>query len=331
MIDGWRATVSFALTIAAAAGASCGPADTQVRASDAKRASLIRFTTGLAPAGPANRTLGEALARAYEQRSGDYRLVLLESAGGAIDTLDALQRGDTDCGVSLADVAYLAYAGRLDGRTEPYDAIRGVAVLDVAPIHVLARPGAGIQQIGDLAGHAVAVGPPGSESRVAARLILDAFGLAPEAIRAEHPRFDAAAAALKRGSIDAMFFTASAPAALVQSAIDDGARLLPLDGAPVAGLQQRYPFLRFARIHGGTYTGHPEEVRTIGVEKVLLCRSGLPEPVVYDLAVQLFELLPRVAWSAGREWFSALNHAPATPVPLHRGAAQFYRERELFP
>ena len=332
MIDRRRATFSFAvLAVAATALSSCVPGDARSLVRDDSDVRIVRFTIGLAPSGPANRTLGEALAREYQQQATGHRLELLESDGGAVDTLDAIQRGTTDCGVSLADVTYLAYAGRLSGRPQPYDDVRGVTVLDVAPIHVLARPGSGIRQLRDLPGHIVALGPPGSETRVAAGLVLQAFGVDPATVHAVHPRFDEAAASLKQGAVDAMFFTASAPAALVQSAIDDGARLLPLQGDAVVGLLQRYPFLRFARIHGGIYTSHDEAVRTIGVEKVVLCRRGLADDLVYELASHLFELLPRVAESAGREWYSALGHAPATPVPLHAGAASFFRERELFP
>lgn len=323
------------LAAAAAVTGSCarGEArfDTRPASPEPPGIPIIRLTTGLAAAGPANRSLGAALVEEYERLPDGGGLELLESVGGAVDTLEALQRGSTDCGVSLADVSYLAYAGLLEERPGRHDDLRGVAVLDVAPIHLLIRGGSGIRDVADLAGRVVAVGPVGSESRVAARLVLHAFGVPERSVRAETLGFDVAAAALNRGRVDAMFFTAAAPADLVQSAIEGGARLLPLQGAPVQVLLSQYPFLRFARIHGGLYPHHEQPTRTIGVEKVLLCRSGLSDARVYELTRHLFAVLPRVAAAAGHEWFSALEHAPATPVPLHPGAARFYRARELFP
>ena len=63
----------------------------------------------------------------------------------------------------------------------------------------------------------------------------------------------------------------------------------------------------------------------------MMSRADLADSVVYDFTKRLFNVLPQVASSLGRGRFSALEHAPATSVPLHPGAARYYRERELFP
>ena len=291
---------------------------------------LIRLTTGAAVGSPANRALGEALVRDYEFAASDTRFELIQGAQGAVDTLDDVQTGSTDCGMSLADVSYLAFAGRLGTRSERFDRLRGVAVLDMAPVHLLVRADACIRQVTDLRGRHVALGPDGSETQLIARQLLEAFGLA-RAITAHVLPFQTAAERLRSGELHAMFFTVSAPATLVENAIGSGVRLLPLHGGPLPPLLEQYRFLQLTHIPGGVYTHHAEPTRTVGVDKVVLCRADLPDSVVYDFTRRLFNVLPMIASSLGRGRFSALEHAPATPVPLHPGAARYYRERELFP
>ena len=62
---------------------------------------------------------------------------------------------------------------------------------------------------------------------------------------------------------------------------------------------------------------------------VLLARAGLDEALVRRLTSGLFHVLPRL--SARLDFLRGMvtERAPATPVPLHRGAALFYREKEL--
>ena len=101
---------------------------------------------------------------------------------------------------------------------------------------------------------------------------------------------------------------------------------LPLGGAAIERLRHDYPFFRPTIIHGGTYPGHRGSVRTIGVDNLLLCRRGLDEAIVHDLTRQFFAA-PAVAADPDAPWIS--SRRPATPIPLHEGAARYYREREL--
>jgi hypothetical protein len=291
---------------------------------------LIRLTTGAAVGSPANRALGEALVRDYELTSSDTRFELIQGAQGAVDTLQDVQSGSTDCGMSLADVSYFAFAGRIGGGSERFDRLRGVAVLDMAPVHLLVRADAGVRQVTDLRGRPVALGPDGSETQLIARQLLEAFGIA-NTITPHVLPFQAAADRLRAGELHAMFFTVSAPATLVENAIGAGVRLLPLHGGAIPPLLEQYRFLQLTQIPGGLYSGHAEATRTVGVDKVVLCRADLPDSLVYDFTRRLFNVLPQIASSLGRGRFSALEHAPATSVPLHPGAARYYRERELFP
>ena len=190
-------------------------------------------------------------------------------------------------------------------------------------------PAPNINSINDLRGHKVSLGPAGSETRFIADVVLQAFGVDRSTLHIAPLPFDTSFERLASGDIDALFATLGDPAPMVQAAAESGARLLPLEGAPIDALRRRFRFLQLTQISRGTYARHDAPVRTIGVEKTLLCRRDLSDEDVYRFTSRLFAALPSLASSLSRIRFTALEHAPATPVPLHPGATRYYREREL--
>jgi TRAP transporter TAXI family solute receptor len=251
--------------------------------------------------------------------------VRVQDTAGSVANVEALQRGDADVGLSYADVAYMAYVGRLDGREEAFAELRGIAVLELSPVHLVVRAGSAIAHAADLRGQRVAVGPAGSGSALTAQIVLRALGIDATAVLVEPLKYNEAAARLAAGTIDALFVTGSDPVDSVRASAQAGARILPLSGPAIERLRHDYPFFRPTIIHGGTYPGHSAPIRTIGVDNLLLCRRGLDEATVHDLTRQFFAQLPSMPILGGMD----LEQAPATPIPLHDGAARYYREREL--
>ena len=62
------------------------------------------------------------------------------------------------------------------------------------------------------------------------------------------------------------------------------------------------------------------EVKTVGVDAVLVCRKDLDEQTVYDLTKQLFLAVPRLAESDPEATMIDESYASAFPIPLHPGA-----------
>jgi uncharacterized protein len=132
------------------------------------------------------------------------------------------------------------------------------------------------------------------------------------------------------GQLDALFVNASYPFDRIEPAMKRGARLVPISGRPVDELINRYPFLRAVTIPAGTYPGQTAPVATVGVNVVLVCAADLSEPLVYDLTRSFFDALPLLAEAQPSLRLMDPEQAPATPIPLHDGAARYYRESELF-
>jgi uncharacterized protein len=286
-----------------------------------ERVMRLRLATG--PPGGGFLPLGEELVSAFSKRMSQVEISPLPSAG-AVANINAIHQGTAELAFTFADVAYLAFSGKLARNQPPFDQLRGIAVLQVAPIALVVRPGLAIRSPSDLRGRSVGVGPEGSGTAVTAGLLLQAFGLTAKDVRVETSGFQEAATKLLNGTLDAMFDNAINPAESLKRVADAGASFVPIEGPGADRVRRDYPFLTATVISRELYG---TSVHTIGVDGLLICRSDLDEALVYELTKQLFLSLKSLGRGALR--LMDVDQAPATPIPLHTGAARYYREREL--
>jgi len=283
---------------------------------------VVRLATGSRQAA----SLSRALADAY-RRSSETLDVRLSETPGSSSNVDAIQRGDADIGFAFADAAYLAYVGKQ--RASAYTRLRGIAVLEIDPIHIIVGSRSGITTPSQLRQRRVAFGPRGSGTASSAELVLSAFGIDANAVQQEFLPFGEATSRLAQGTLDAMFLAASDPADNVMVALKAGGRLIPIEGPPVERLRRDFSFLRRVAISPETYPELPASVHTIGVDNLLICRQDLDEQLVYELTRNLFDMLPALSAQQPSLRLVRMADVAATPVPLHEGAARYYREREL--
>jgi TRAP transporter TAXI family solute receptor len=300
--------------------AACRPA------ARAQAPAPLRLTTGTP--GATFYPLGQALAGEFGRTLPGVQIVIQDSAG-SVSNVERIQARESDIGLSFADVAYIAYVGRLHGSAEPFNRLRGIAVLQLTPLHLVVRGGSAIHDVSELRGRRVGLGPPGSGTALTAGLVLDAHGVGPGVFDGQTLRFNEAAGRLMAGTLDAMFVNAGFPAESVRAAMRSGATLLSIEGPAIDQLRHNYPFLRLTNIPAETYPGQRGAIHTIGVDTILVCRSDLDEALVYDLTRRFFESLPTLSSSQESLRRIDLEQAPATPIPLHEGAARYFREREL--
>ena len=288
-------------------------------------APVLRLADNSALITPLARELGIALP--------DVRVEIIPG------NIEEIVEGRADVGLALADWTHLTHGtGAADARRD--DGVRGIAVLDAAPLHLLVARDSGITHIGQVRGRRVRVGVPRNPvapgdlpfagSGVLAETVMAAFGVGPDEVQAESLSPAEALQRLTHGSLDAFFTTPFSPLSGVGDAMAAGARLLPIEGAIVTKLRQEYPFLRLTTIIPGTYPNQTHAVHTVGIDSLVVCRADLDGDLVYRLTKHLFVALRRLAVANPYLRRIDVSRVPATPIPLHPGAARYYRETELF-
>lgn len=300
---------------------SCG----QVQSAATEQPVTIRLSTGFRSGN--FRPFSEALAKGYGQLMPDVRIQHVDTSG-SLDNIQGLEDGAIDIGLSQAGIAYMAYNGRLRHSARPMRGIRGIAILNSSAVQLLVGPRSRIRSLDELVGRRVGVGPDGSGAAVIAHALLQGY-FSPGAVHEVDATVPQTTSMLLANAIDAAFTVSSVPNEDVKHMTEAGARLIPIRGPRVDRLRTMYPFFRSEIIPAAAYRGMDQPVNTLSVDVVLLVRAGLDDAVVRRLTDGLFRMLPQL--NAELPFLKGMvpERAPATPVPLHPGAALYYREREL--
>jgi TRAP transporter TAXI family solute receptor len=243
-------------------------------------------------------------------------------AGSAIGNVRSLQQRQADIVLAAADWVYYSYVGELDATTPAFEELRGIAVLPVTALVLVAGPRSGIHRFSDLEGHAVNIGRPETGLWRMSEMVLRASG-----IRSKTTTLASSAAieALKAGTLDAMFVGVTLDGVGLEPFVGSGARLLPVTGRSIDQLLRDYPFWPRAVVRPPA----SKPITTLGGINVFVCSSELSADLVYNFTRSFFELLPSLAADDVGMRFMDSESAAATPVPLHEGAARYYREREM--
>ena len=282
------------------------------------------------PAGGAYAPLGRALAKAYNARVPGVQVSATSASGpeGAADNAEEVEQGKADLAFSRADIAYQVFQ-QADAGESASAHLRSIAVLYTNAVHFIVRRASGITRGEEMRGHRVQMSED-TGGGMLARLVVEAYGLDIGEVQPIPASRRNALARLRANELDVRIFASAYPLAINDVGPSSPLALLPLTPVAIDRLRSRSPFFKPAVIPSGTYNGQTGDIETVGIDGLLLCRDSLPEPVAYELTKALFEALPELAeTSKAARLIDAVN-APATPVPLHRGAARYYRERGLF-
>jgi TRAP transporter TAXI family solute receptor len=232
------------------------------------------------------------------------------------------------------NVAYLAYKEGWGGLPRPHSKLRGIAALYTIPVYLIATESSRIHRWSDIRGKRVAIGPESSTTQATVKMTLEGLGLSLADIDAHLVNGDAAVMALRAAEVDAVFHRGIDPPSTIPKLLRiPRVKVIPISPQEREGIRARHPFLHPVITPAGMYGNHPE-VETLGVDCMVVCREDVPEDLVYAVARSVFESLDgshNLAKSNTASFLPVdLRQIHATQIPLHPGAAKYFRERELF-
>lgn len=281
-----------------------------------------------------SRSGGSVLRVATGERGGFYAefggllVAALEAAGqpavavttgGSVDNLARVTAGEVDAGLALADAVDAAARSAAATGGEPlvalgrvYENYLQLAVLDSSPARALA----------DLSGRRVSLGSAGSGAALTAARLLEATGVAVDAVNL--PLVEAVDA-LGSGAVDAVLWSGGVPTPAV-APLRGRIRLLPLDDGLAALRRDHGTVYRAATVRAGAY-GEQGPVPTVGVANLLVARPELPDDAAARVAGVLVRARDRLVPSAalGAQYLDPQSVVEVGPVTLHPGAVRAYR------
>ncbi|MDY4610755.1 MAG: TAXI family TRAP transporter solute-binding subunit [Sphaerochaetaceae bacterium] len=253
--------------------------------------------------------------------------VSVEVTGGTVENPGLVDIGDCEIGIANSDMAYFAMEG-----TTPFDRqhknLRGF-INGMAPgvVHYAVLANSGIDTLKDLAGKRIAVGPQGNSTSLFFEKVLNLMGYKWSDITPSYLSFSEGMQALADGKVDMAIASAGPPVSAVQELAASGKKfkLLEFDEGFRAKFLEAYPYYIAYDIPKETY-GLAGDTHTVATTNMLMVNAGLSEEFVYDMTKAVFENLDSLVAAAPATATITLGDAPNTSIPLHEGAAKYYRE-----
>ncbi len=265
--------------------------------------------------------------------STDKIVSTAQASNGSVANVNAIASGAAESGFSQSDVASWAYTGTgvYEGKPKVED-LRAIANLYAETVHIVVKKGLGIKGVADLKGKRISVDEPGSGSLINAKAILAAYGIKDGDYKAENLKPGPSAEKLKDGGLDAFFITTGYPTAAVSElASTTGVELIPIDGPQAAALLAGSKFFAADEIPDGAYKD-VKGVKTVSVGAQWVTSAKIPADLVYEITKALWSDKTRATLDAGHAKGKAIQKATALAglgIPLHDGAAKFYKEAGL--
>ncbi|WP_245986737.1 TAXI family TRAP transporter solute-binding subunit [Azospirillum thermophilum] len=253
------------------------------------------------------------------------------ASNGSVANINAINSGSAEAGFTQSDVAYWAYTGTglFEGKGK-VEALRAIATLYPETIHLVARKDSGIKSVRDLKGKRVSMDEPGSGTLVDARIVLAAYGLSEQDVKAEYLKPGPAGDRLRDGALDAYFFVGGYPTgAISELATSHGISLVPIEGPEADKMLSQYSFFAKDTVPAGAYKDVPE-TKTISVNAQLVTSAKQPDEMIYNIVKALWAEPNRAKLDAGHAKGKMIRLETATAgigIPLHPGAEKFYREK----
>ncbi|MEH6631424.1 MAG: TAXI family TRAP transporter solute-binding subunit [Halopseudomonas aestusnigri] len=262
-------------------------------------------------------------------------VAIAQSSNGSVANIHSISKGELESGFAQSDVVYWAYTGMgvFEGKP-PVKDIRAIANLYPETLHLVARKGSGINTVRDLRGKRVSLDEAGSGTLVDARIILDAYGLKENDLKAEYIKPEHAIGKIERGELDAFFIVTGYPTPSVSKlASGVGAKLVTIGGKETTGLLKRWSFFAPDTIPENTYDGIPT-TPTISVGAQWIVGEKVDEELVYQITKALWNASSRQILDNGHSKGKAIDIERALEgiaIPLHPGAERFYQEMGVRP
>ena len=282
--------------------------------------------------------LGGLLAQALTERVPE--VVATGQAGRAsIANCNLIRDHEVESAFIQNNAAYSAYNGKAEFEGKPVKNLRGIASLYPESVQIVARADSGIKSLKDIRGKSLIPGDRGSASSVDTLNILSCYGMTfKDFSSVDWLPFTVGAQRLQDNQADVSVIVAGWPtAAVVELAMSTDVVIVPIDEDAIKMLTTKFPFYTKVIIPKNTYKGMKQDVATITVMAQWVVDEQVPEDVVYKLTKAL--------WEKGKDGMSGADvlakvhdkgkdvqlktALSGMAIPLHPGAARYYKEKNL--
>jgi len=273
--------------------------------------------------------LGSALTKIYGDNIKGSK-VQVQVTKASVENLNLLQEGKGEIAFVLGDSAKDAWAGNEDaGFKNKLDKLRIIGAIYPNYVQIVASKGSNIKTLADLKGKRISVGAAKSGTELNARAVLAAAGMSYKDLgKVEYLPFAESVELIKNRQLDATLQSAGLGVASLKdlaNSVEINVVAVPADVVKKMGA----PFIP-GTIPAETYKGQTTAVSTTAIVNYLVTRKDVSDATAYQMTKLFYENLPALvaAHSAAKD-INVKDAASNPPLPLHPGAAKYYKEKGL--
>ena len=296
------------------------------------------FTIETGSSSGSNFAIGSALATILSNPPGSVRCQIKTACGppgliavaltstGTVANARDVALGRVESALVPANIAAAAYQGRDAFKSDgPSKDLRAIGRLYPEAVQIVAAKGR-IRSLADLKGRSIAIDAPGTATNTVALDVLAAANIPRKSLKLMEIDADRAADLLAAHRIDGFFLVSAVPSQTVERlAARTPIELVPV-GPSMAKRLDAAIYLPQA-IAAGTYEG-VGGVQTVSLGMLWIVSARADNELIRQLTAALWDDANASFFSGQRVLRDA---AHGVPIPLHPGAAQFYRQRGILP
>ncbi|MGF1701658.1 TAXI family TRAP transporter solute-binding subunit [Photobacterium makurazakiensis] len=270
--------------------------------------------------------LGGLLAKVWNENIDDFNM-RAEVTAASVENVIKVSTEQQLAGIAMGNVVQQAYQG-----TEPFPRKMDVSVLFALypnVVQFLVPANSDIKSVADLKGKRVALGAPGSGTRVSALNILKTLGIEESDMRGQALNYTATTEALGNGQIDAGVIVGSlGVGAITELALTRDIRILSFTEDELAMINEANASYSGLDVEAGSYRNVPA-FQAPAVWNVLVVKGDLDKDLAYEMTKVAFDNIDQIRQSIGVTKFTTVeNMNKLAGIPLHPGSQQFMSEQK---
>lgn len=289
-------------------------------------AQQVTMMTG--PQGGSWVPLGGALKGMWEQAIPG--LAIQQQPGAGVANVRGVDEGKAQIGFANSSSTVDGLAGRAPF---PKKVTKVCQVANLYPqyFQVVTAADAKVNTFADFKGKALVTQPKGNTAETLTAMVLELNGLNYQSLAKANfqAAYTDAVSMMKDGHVQIFTLGTTAPASAVMDlASARDVKLMPVDDKTMAALSKVNPGYHKLIIKAGTYPKQDHDVPVIGYSTHVVASCDLPEDMVYKMTKAMAEHVDAMAAVVKPiTGLTPKDMAVDIGVPLHKGAAKYYKEK----
>lgn len=277
-----------------------------------------------------------AIGKAISSQNPDLDIAIFP--GGGLANVLHVERGVSDFGIAAHSVIVAAAKGVDPYKKPTQNVVSMLNLHDSTLLHFIVNKKSGIKSIQQIKDNKmpirISMSHTAGNSYLFGKWVLEEYGISQKDITAwggkiYTPSTNDAAAMMKDGQLDAALWIGPGESFMVLDMMNSvDLDILPIDTKVLDTLHQKYGLGKgviSAKAYGGKFG---RDIQTVNASTELMINKNVPDDIVYRMVKAICEksadiIIASPYWSS----LSAETAAQGLALPLHPGAARYYREK----